>query len=166
MRDPNRIPDILNELEKVWKANPDFRLGQLITVATRPTSPHPVTFYIEDDKMLFGLKSFGKAPSQTSKSVPYWEKYPEICRLDIEDLTIELIEEYIQILRIDNFDGIITPIKLLELNGAPVTDKNWMKGHQVRIVRLRELLEIIKEKNLIAEIEIGYKIVKEPVHNK
>ena len=38
MTDVNRIPEILKELEKVWKDNPDFRLGQLITVASKPSS--------------------------------------------------------------------------------------------------------------------------------
>ena len=159
MRNPNRIPEILKELEKIWIANPDFRLGQIITVATRPSSHHPETFNIEDDRILIGLKSIGKVQPLLDKSIPYWEKYPEICRLDIEDITVELIEEYVQILVTDNYEGIITPIKLMELNGAPITDKNWMKGHQMRIVKLREVLQKINDKNLIKEVEIGYEIV-------
>ena len=46
MKDINRLPDILTELERVWKENPDFRLGQLLTVVSRPSTPHPTTFYI------------------------------------------------------------------------------------------------------------------------
>jgi hypothetical protein len=30
MRDPQRIPLVLKELEEIWKENPDLRLGQLI----------------------------------------------------------------------------------------------------------------------------------------
>lgn len=30
MRDPKRIDKILNRLKKVWRNNPDLRLGQLI----------------------------------------------------------------------------------------------------------------------------------------
>jgi uncharacterized protein YihD (DUF1040 family) len=30
MRDPNRIPDVLEALRVYWEANPDLRLGQII----------------------------------------------------------------------------------------------------------------------------------------
>lgn len=60
MRDKKRIPKILKELERIWEANPDFRLGQLIMVASRPKTPCPGVFYIEDDKMLEGLLKFEK----------------------------------------------------------------------------------------------------------
>lgn len=50
MRDKNRIPKILNELERIWKANPDYRLGQLITVGTKPKESCPEVFHIEDEK--------------------------------------------------------------------------------------------------------------------
>lgn len=30
MRDPNRIPEILETVKTLWEANPDLRLGQLI----------------------------------------------------------------------------------------------------------------------------------------
>ena len=33
MRDPERITPIVKLLERAWRANPDMRLGQLITVA-------------------------------------------------------------------------------------------------------------------------------------
>ncbi|EDP96474.1 hypothetical protein U8527_10190 [Kordia algicida OT-1] len=52
MRDKNRIPKILEKLEEVWEANPDFRLGQLLMVAVRPENPCPEMFYVEDDKLL------------------------------------------------------------------------------------------------------------------
>lgn len=57
MRDPNRIDGILATLAESWKANPDMRLGQLITIGTR--HGHGVdagTFYIEDDKLERGLR--------------------------------------------------------------------------------------------------------------
>jgi hypothetical protein len=31
MRDPNRIPTVLRELERIWSRHPDWRLGQLIS---------------------------------------------------------------------------------------------------------------------------------------
>ena len=41
MRDPNRIPKVLDLLEKAWQEVPDWRLGQLISNIARATS----TFY-------------------------------------------------------------------------------------------------------------------------
>ena len=37
MRDPNRIPEILKELEKIWSKYPDLRLGQLIKIKRENT---------------------------------------------------------------------------------------------------------------------------------
>lgn len=31
MRDPQRIEEIMNEITEIWKANPDWRFGQLIS---------------------------------------------------------------------------------------------------------------------------------------
>lgn len=52
MRDPNRIDIVLEELRKKWKANPDWRLCQLIVNATDRKDP----FYVEDDVLLTNLK--------------------------------------------------------------------------------------------------------------
>lgn len=60
MREEKRIPKILSELERIWKANPDYRLGQLIVAATRPKNPCPDIFYIEDDELLIGLLKLEK----------------------------------------------------------------------------------------------------------
>lgn len=35
MRDPDRIDTVLNKLRTFWKANPDLRLGQIISNATQ-----------------------------------------------------------------------------------------------------------------------------------
>lgn len=52
MRDPNRIPIILDEIRKIWEQYPDFRLGQLISnVFSDP-------FYVEDDDLVQALKEF------------------------------------------------------------------------------------------------------------
>lgn len=158
MRDVNRIPEILKELEKVWIKNPDFRLGQLITVATRPSTPHPTTFYIEDDKILNGLKSFGKPNQNEEKYKPYWEKYPEICNIDVKDLSIEIIKKYVNNIKKEKINPIITPKKLMELNGAPISDENWLKGHQLRLKKLRHILAELKDQNFLEEVEIGYRI--------
>jgi hypothetical protein len=156
MRDINRIPEILKELEKVWMENPDYRLGQLITVATRPSISHPTTFYIEDDKMLNGLKSFGTEEANENSSIAYWDKYPNVSRMKPEDITIELVKEFVSIIKKDKSKFVITPKKLMELDGAPVSDENWLKGQQSRINKLESLLRELKDKSLLEEIQIGY----------
>lgn len=50
MRDPNRIPEIVYALKKLWEANPDLRLGQLLTNAINPGIPYPELYYIEDNE--------------------------------------------------------------------------------------------------------------------
>lgn len=57
MRDPNRIPEILETLRQVWSKNPDLRLGQIIVIATRPTEVCREVFYIEDSDLVKGLAS-------------------------------------------------------------------------------------------------------------
>lgn len=51
MRDPNRIPIILKQLEKEWKRVPDWRLGQLIVNAVG-NDP----FYVEDAELIEKIK--------------------------------------------------------------------------------------------------------------
>ncbi len=52
-RDPARISTVLTEVEKIWKENPDLRLGQLIVILTK-SDP----FYVEDDVVLKRIKEF------------------------------------------------------------------------------------------------------------
>lgn len=53
MRDPRRIKQVLKKLEKVWKKNPDLRLGQLVfalsTHSNETWEAHPQLFYTEDE---------------------------------------------------------------------------------------------------------------------
>ncbi len=54
MRDPNRIENMLKKLEGLWKANPDYRLGQLILNIIKIQNNNaicPEVFYLEDDRM-------------------------------------------------------------------------------------------------------------------
>ena len=55
MRDPNRIPIILETLEKAWSNEPDLRLSQLIVNLINPEEPCPEVFYFEDDQLLKAL---------------------------------------------------------------------------------------------------------------
>ena len=48
MRDPNRIPRVLNLLGKVWAEVPDWRLGQLIENIARDMGWNDA-YYMEDD---------------------------------------------------------------------------------------------------------------------
>jgi len=54
MRDPERIPEFLEELGKVWKLFPDWRFGQLMA---NLIGHHVDPFYIEDDKLLERIKT-------------------------------------------------------------------------------------------------------------
>ena len=56
MRDPNRIDEILSELRKYWKANPDLRLGQIISNFSSQHNGNSDPFYMEDDILLKLLK--------------------------------------------------------------------------------------------------------------
>ena len=48
MRDPKRIDEMCEQLKKLWKLQPDIRLGQLVC----NTLPQNILFYVEDDKAL------------------------------------------------------------------------------------------------------------------
>jgi hypothetical protein len=54
MRDQKRIPRILKLVGKVWRLNPDWRLGQLISNLLGP-GPQDV-FYFEDDSLEMALE--------------------------------------------------------------------------------------------------------------
>jgi len=54
MRDPERIPKILDELRRIWEAYPDLRLGQLI-LNFGPSDP--ALYYIEDEELISFMKT-------------------------------------------------------------------------------------------------------------
>lgn len=54
MRDPARIPIVLEALRVAWTKYPDQRLLQLLVNAT-DTRPNPL-FHVEDDRLLELLK--------------------------------------------------------------------------------------------------------------
>jgi len=56
MRDPERIPKILSELEEIWSKFPDLRLGQLLLNLFND----PQLYYIEDEKLVEALESYYK----------------------------------------------------------------------------------------------------------
>ena len=60
MRNPDRIPGILKELEKFWKQVPDWRLGQVISNFSYELTGNNDPFYIEDEALLTLLKNKNK----------------------------------------------------------------------------------------------------------
>lgn len=56
MRDPNRIPEVLKELEDFWKQVPDWRLGQVISNFSYELMGNNDPFYMEDKDLLTMLK--------------------------------------------------------------------------------------------------------------
>lgn len=50
MRDPERIPRVLDLLEKAWMEVPDWRLGQLIENIARDMGWNDA-YYVEDDDL-------------------------------------------------------------------------------------------------------------------
>lgn len=56
MRDPNRIPQIINAIEMYWKKYPDQRLGQILSNVNNVTEDRiDDIFYMEDDQIIKGL---------------------------------------------------------------------------------------------------------------
>lgn len=66
MRDPNRIPVLLDELQKTWKSFPDWRLGQLLSNAARACGKED-PFFLEDNELLESLKSVNEMIRKVDK---------------------------------------------------------------------------------------------------
>jgi len=60
MRNPERIPEVLKELEKFWKQVPDWRLGQVISNLNYEITGNNDPFYLEDEHLLQILKNKNK----------------------------------------------------------------------------------------------------------
>ena len=56
MRNPERISEVLKELEEFWKQNPDWRLGQVISNFSYELMGNNDPFYMEDTDLLELLK--------------------------------------------------------------------------------------------------------------
>ncbi len=162
MRDKNRIPKILNKLEQIWKENPDLRLGQIITIATRPKNTCPEVFFIEDEDILKGIQSIGKESEilESKRRMPYWEIYPELIKINIEEITFELVKQFIEAVRKEKPNQILTPRSMMKLVGAPIEDLNWLDKQKERIEKLDNLLRVLENNGKIERVEIGYKIKK------
>lgn len=56
MRDPKRIAPILESLCRIWEANPDLRLAQIISNACRGNPAWPDVFSVEDATLMRELE--------------------------------------------------------------------------------------------------------------
>lgn len=57
VRNPDRIPVILDELREFWNQHPDWRLGQIVANLNYEATGTNDPFYIEDDVLLELLKN-------------------------------------------------------------------------------------------------------------
>ena len=64
MRDPDRIHTFLEQIEDLWKKNPDLRFGQIISnvLNIRNGQCDLDPFYIEEDKFIELIKDFFNGP--------------------------------------------------------------------------------------------------------
>ena len=56
MRDTKRIKPLLEEIEKLWINNPDFRFGQLVMSITNTGEHNPKLYNMEEEAFLEKLK--------------------------------------------------------------------------------------------------------------
>jgi len=62
LRNPKRIPEILERLRKVWEAQPDMRLGQLIENIFPNTDYDYISAYnIEDEEFMDTIEKHYKS---------------------------------------------------------------------------------------------------------
>jgi uncharacterized protein YihD (DUF1040 family) len=58
MRDLKRIPQVLQEIERVWQAHPDWRLGQLICNLAAWADPEQnIVWDVEDEVLVAEAKT-------------------------------------------------------------------------------------------------------------
>ena len=55
MRDPARIPIVLNQLRKAWELCPDLRLAQLLCAIDKTDRD---LFFVEDEQWLKAIEDF------------------------------------------------------------------------------------------------------------
>lgn len=64
MRDPKRIPEVLNQLKSLWSTFPDLRLGQLIVNVMRSEpdvsamDAERKLYYMEDEALIKAIRKY------------------------------------------------------------------------------------------------------------
>lgn len=59
-RDPERIDNVLDVLERRWKDAPDLRLAQIVGNAGQANGYGTDPYHMEDDELLAYLRSLGE----------------------------------------------------------------------------------------------------------
>ncbi len=52
MRNPERIPEILDKIRKIWEQHPQLRLGQLLVASFQKKTKQNDIFYVEDKELI------------------------------------------------------------------------------------------------------------------
>ena len=68
MRDPNRIPVMLEMLENIWERNPDMRFGQLINLLYPVYEAEIPLYGISDEVLLKEIKTYIQQLEVSSKN--------------------------------------------------------------------------------------------------
>ena len=63
MRDPERIPVVLEKIKEYWVKHPDLRLGQIIGNLSAVVRNDVDPYYMEDEDLLQGLKAGMECPA-------------------------------------------------------------------------------------------------------
>lgn len=67
MRDPDRIPVVLEQIERIWKHHPDWRLGQLVSNLAAWADPaRDAVWDIEDDVLVAEIERHLNQQYQTA----------------------------------------------------------------------------------------------------
>lgn len=66
-RDPARIGPIIKMVQKVWEANPDMRLMQLLLNCFRADKPESRLYFMEDDVFTATFTDIYGAATKTKK---------------------------------------------------------------------------------------------------
>ena len=85
MRDPERIKEILNIIDRIWQKDPDFRLMQILlnVIPNCNGKDSAFFYYFEDDELLEYLQKFNsqyKGPVNPGKKINIDQIVEEICQ--------------------------------------------------------------------------------------
>jgi uncharacterized protein YihD (DUF1040 family) len=89
MRDPDRIPRILSELQLIWQDRPDLRLGQLLMNVFSEAEED--LYYMEDDEIIRAIeryyRRFQKQPWKPVWPGQAWAEWYEKFSVEYRRLT-------------------------------------------------------------------------------
>ncbi|MEM1221109.1 MAG: hypothetical protein AAGH79_19465 [Bacteroidota bacterium] len=86
-----------------------------------------------------------------------------ILRIKTEELTLDLVLQFLRMAQEDDPQRIISPRNMMEWVGAPVHDANWFRQQTPRVKQLDRLLHTLHERGVLEITEIGYRV--KPYHS-